>query len=107
MKDLQYFFLSLFVMASITYLVRMIPFVLFRKKIKNNFLQSFFFYIPYAVLAAMTIPSILYSTASTASAVAGLVVSLILAFFERSLITVASGACIAAFVVQIISNYLI
>ena len=100
MDDVKYFFLALFVMAGITYLVRMLPFVLFRKKIKNNFLKSFFYYIPYAVLAAMTLPAILYSTSSIPSAAAGLAVALLLAFFERGLLTVAVGSCLAAFVVQ-------
>lgn len=102
MNDLKYFLTALFVMAGITYFVRMLPFVIFRKKIKNNFLKSFFYYIPYAVLAAMTIPAILYSTSDIASAAAGLVIALLLAFFERSLLTVAVGACLAAFLVQII-----
>ena len=102
MNDLKYFLTALFVMACITYFVRMLPFVIFRKKIKNNFLKSFFYYIPYAVLAAMTIPAILYSTSDIVSAAAGLVVALLLAFFERSLLTVAVGACLAAFLVQII-----
>lgn len=102
MNQLKYFFIALFIMAGITYLVRMLPFVIFRKKIKNNFLKSFFYYIPYAVLAAMTIPAILYSTSSMASAAAGLAVALLLAFFERSLLTVAVGAALVAFLVQII-----
>lgn len=102
MNKFQYFFIALFVMAGITYLVRMLPFVLFRKKIKNNFLKSFFYYIPYAVLAAMTLPSILYSTNSIYSAAAGFIVALLLAFFERSLLSVAVGACIASFIIQII-----
>ena len=102
MDDAKYFFLALFVMAGITYLVRMLPFVLFRKKIKNNFLKSFFYYIPYAVLAAMTLPAILYSTSSIPSAAAGLAVALLLAFFERGLLTVAVGSCLAAFVVQLL-----
>ena len=102
MNQLKYFFIALFIMAGITYLVRMLPFVLFRKKIKNNFLKSFFYYIPYAVLAAMTLPAILYSTNSIYSAAAGLIVALLLAFFERSLLTVAVGSCIISFIIQII-----
>ena len=101
MDDVKYFFLALFVMAGITYLVRMLPFVLFRKKIKNNFLKSFFYYIPYAVLAAMTLPAILYSTSSIPSAAAGLAIAILLAFFERGLLTVAVGSCLAAFIVQL------
>ena len=100
MNDIKYFFICLVCMAGITYLVRMLPLVLFRKKIKSRFLKSFFFYIPYAVLAAMTIPAILYSTSSIASAIAGLCVALLLAYFEQSLIIVAAGACIAAFLLE-------
>lgn len=106
MNELKYFFISLCVMAVITYLVRMIPFVIFRKKIKNDFLKSFFYYIPYAVLAAMTIPSIIYSTESIWSAIAGLIVALALAFFESSLLIVALGACASALVIQLILTLL-
>ena len=51
-----YFWIQLAVMAGVTYLVRMLPLVIFRKKIENRFIRSFLHYIPYAVLAAMTFP---------------------------------------------------
>ena len=54
------------VMAGTTYLIRALPMLLVRKKIKNRFVQSFLYYVPYAVLAAMTVPAILESTASAA-----------------------------------------
>ena len=59
------------VMAVVTYLIRMIPFTLFRKEIKSTFFRSFLAYVPYAVLGAMTFPSIFYATASLPSAIAG------------------------------------
>ena len=89
-------------MAVTTYLVRMIPLTAFRKKITSRFAQSFFYYIPYAVLAAMTFPAILYSTGSLLSAVVGLGVAMILAFLNQSLIVVSVAACIAAFLVNLI-----
>ena len=89
-------------MAVTTYLVRMIPLTAFRKKITSRFAQSFFYYIPYAVLAAMTFPAILYSTGSLFSAVVGLGVAMILAFLNQSLIVVSVAACIAAFLVNLI-----
>ena len=52
------------VMALVTYIVRMFPLTFFRRKIKSRFLKSFLFYIPYAILSAMTIPAIFYSTGS-------------------------------------------
>lgn len=91
------YLLYIFVMALTTYLVRMIPFTAFRKKITSRFAQSFFYYIPYAVLAAMTIPAIFYSTGSMLSAAAGLLVAVILAYFGKPLIVVAVAACVTAF----------
>lgn len=96
------FFIYLFIMAGVTYLIRVIPFVIFKGKITNTFVKSFLYYVPYAVLGAMTFPAILFSTGNYASAVAGLIVACILAFKEKSLLTVAIFACIAAFVVNII-----
>ena len=63
--------LYLVVMALVTYLIRMIPFTLFRKEIKSVFFRSFLAYVPYAVLGAMTFPSIFFATSSLPSAIAG------------------------------------
>ena len=87
------------VMALTTYLVRMIPFTAFRKKITSRFARSFFHYIPYAVLAAMTFPAILYSTGSLLSAAVGLAVAMVLAYLGRSLIVVSLAASLVAFLV--------
>ena len=87
------FWLNLAVMAGVTYLVRMLPLALFKRKIENVFIQSFLYYVPYAVLGAMTFPAILSSTGSIWSAVAGLAVAVLLAFYEKGLMTVALCAC--------------
>ena len=99
--------LYLVVMALVTYLIRMIPFTLFRKEIKSVFFRSFLAYVPYAVLGAMTFPSIFFATSSLPSAIAGTVVALILAFFRRSLLTVAVGAAGTALVVELVMMYLL
>ena len=98
--------LYLVVMALVTYLIRMIPFTLFRKEIKSVFFRSFLAYVPYAVLGAMTFPSIFFATASLPSAIAGTVIALILAFFRRSLLTVAVGAAGTALAVELVMMYL-
>lgn len=89
--------LYIIVMALVTYLIRMIPFVFFRKKIKSRFFRSFLYYIPYAVLSAMTIPAIFYSTGSAITAVVGTVAAAVLAYFGLPLIAVALTAAAAAF----------
>ena len=99
--------LYLVVMALVTYLIRMIPFTLFRKEIKSVFFRSFLAYVPYAVLGAMTFPSIFFATSSLPSAIAGTVIALILAFFRRSLLTVAVGAAGTALAVELVMMYLI
>ena len=89
------FFLYLIVMASVTYLVRMLPLVLCRKKIKNRFVKSFLYYIPYAVLSVMTVPGILFSTGHVLSAICGTLVALVFAYKGKSLLLVASFAALA------------
>lgn len=94
------------VMAIVTYCIRMMPFTLFRKKLRSPFLKSFLGYLPYSVLGAMTIPGILYSTGNIWTAAAGLAAGLIAAFTEKSLLTVAVIACAAAYAASLILSFL-
>ncbi len=87
-------------MAVTTYLVRMLPLAVFRKPIKSRFLRSFLRYVPYACLAAMTFPAILQDTASLVSGAAALVVAVVLAYFDQSLIVVALCSSAAVFIVE-------
>jgi branched-subunit amino acid transport protein len=88
------------VMAVPTYLIRMIPLTIIRKKIKNRFLLSFLFYMPYAVLGAMIFPAILYSTSSIYSAVIGFAAAIALSYMQKSLITVALLSSLAVFITE-------
>lgn len=88
--------------ALVTYLIRMLPLVLVKKKIKSRFLLSFLYYVPYAVLSVMTIPAILYATENIVSAIFGLITALIASYKEKSLLTVAALSCMAVFIAEII-----
>lgn len=90
------------VMAGVTYLVRMLPLVIFKRKIENRFIKSFMYYIPFSVLSAMTFPAVFSSTASLYSAIAGTAVALILSIREKSLLTVAIAACITVYAVELL-----
>lgn len=90
------------VMAGVTYLIRMIPFTVFRRKIKSNFIKSFLYYVPYSVLSAMTFPSIFYSTGEFYSALLGTVTALILAYFKKPLIIVALCAAAVSLVTALL-----
>lgn len=90
--------LMILTMAGVTYLIRMLPFVFFRKKIKSRYILSLLHYIPYAVLSAMTFPYIFYSTNNFFTALIGTIVALVAATCKRSLLTVAVLSCLAVLV---------
>ena len=94
--------LSIAVMAVTTYLIRVIPFTFFRRKIRSRFIRNLLYYIPYAVLSAMTIPSIFYATNDVPSSVAGTVVAVVLAFLGCPLIVVALAASAAAYLAMLL-----
>lgn len=100
-------FLYLLAMAGVTYLIRMLPLVLIKEKIKNKFLLSFLLYIPYAVLTVMTIPAVFTSTAHIISAVLGFVAALIVAWRGKSLPVVAAVACGAVLAYELVGQYLL
>lgn len=100
-------YLYILVMAGVTYLIRMLPLALSKKEITNIYIKSFLYYVPYACLAAMTFPAILYSTASIYSALAGLLVAIAAAYRGKSLLAVALLACTAVFLVERIQSFLI
>ena len=93
-------YLYILVMACVTYLIRALPLTLIRRQIKSRFIRSFLYYVPYATLAAMTFPAILYSTASIISAAVGFAVALILSLRGKSLIVVALIACAVVFILE-------
>ena len=97
-----YIIAGIMVMALVTYLVRVLPMVIFRKKITNVRVKSFLYYVPYAVLSAMTFPAIFSSTGTKISAVAGCAAAVLLAYFRKGLLTVAVGAAAAVFIVQML-----
>lgn len=90
------------VMALVTYSVRVIPFTVFRKKIRSQFLKSFLYYIPYAILSAMTIPAIFYSTGNMITAAVGTVIAVALAYLDLPLIIVALAASAGALITDLI-----
>lgn len=98
----SYILMGIGVMSVMTYLIRMIPMAVFRKKITNVRIKSFLYYVPYAVLAAMTFPAIFSSTGSKMSAGIGCMVAIVLAYCKKGLLTVAMGAALSVFIVQIL-----
>ncbi|MGI6552821.1 MAG: AzlD domain-containing protein [Clostridia bacterium] len=93
--------LAVLLMAVVTYLPRVFPLVAFQGKLQSRFLRSFLYYVPFAVLGAMTFPQILYSTGNIYSSAAGTIMALILAYFEQGLLKVALGAIFMVYLYQL------
>lgn len=101
------FFLYILTMAGVTYLIRMLPLVLVKNKIKNKYIVSFLHYLPYAVLSVMTVPAVFFATDNVISAVVGFIVALVFAFLGKGLMTVAISSCIGVLIVELIIKYVV
>ena len=95
------FFIYLLILAGTTYLIRVIPFTAIKEKINNRFVRSFLYYIPYAVLTAMTIPAIFYATSWLIGAAVGLLTSVIFALKGKRPTPLAIASCVAVSLVEL------
>ena len=96
------FLLYLAVMAGVTYLLRLLPMLFIRKPIKNRFIRSMLYYMPYSVLTVMTIPATLYITDNIITGLVATVVAIVLAYIGKSLVLVASGSVLSILVVELL-----
>ena len=96
------YLIYILVMAGVTYLIRMIPLAAVKGKIRSRFVQSFIYYVPYAVLSAMTIPAIFTAAPSLLASLAGLFVGIAAALVSDKLLTVALSACGAVLAVELL-----
>ena len=95
-----YFYIA--VMALVSYAIRVLPLTLIRKPIKNQFIQSFLYYVPYVSLSVMTFPSILSATGNRITGIVGFVAGMILAWIDGNLFRVSIGACVAVYIAEMI-----
>lgn len=95
-------YIYILIMFGVTYAIRVLPLTLIQKQIKNQFLQSFLYYVPYVTLAVMTFPAIISATQSPISGVCALVAGIIAAWFGASLFKVAVSCCAVVFVAELI-----
>ena len=89
------------VMALVSYTIRILPLTLIRKPIKNQFIQSFLYYVPYVTLSVMTFPAIVPATQSPVSGALALVVGIAAAWFGASLFQVSVACCAVVFVIEL------
>ena len=93
-----YIYLSIFTAFFVSYLIRVLPLTLIRKPIKNRFIKSFLYYVPYITLAVMTFPAIVDATQSPLAGIIALVVGIVLSYFGAGLFPVACACCLVVFI---------
>jgi len=94
-------YIYILIMATVTYAIRVLPLTLIRGQIKNRFLQSFLYYVPYVTLAVMTFPAIVHATQSSISGVAALIVGIIVAWLGFDLFKTAVASCLIVFILEL------
>ena len=94
-------YLYIAVMAIVTYLIRVLPLTLVRREIKNVYIRSFLYYVPYVTLSVMTFPSMMDATGSQWSGLAALVAGIALAWKGASLFKVAIACCAVVYVLEL------
>ena len=90
------------IMAATTLAIRILPLTLIRKQIKNKFLKSFLYYVPYVTLAVMTFPAIMEATQSPIAGMAALFVGILAAWLGAGLFPVSVLCCVVVFVLELI-----
>ena len=89
------------IMSLVSYLIRVLPVTLIRKQIKNRFIRSVLYYLPYVTLSVMTVPAIFSITANPICGIAALVVAAVIAWFSGNWLLSASGACVVEFLISL------
>ena len=97
-----YIYIAIFTGFAVSYLIRVLPLTLIRKPIKNRFIKSFLYYVPYITLAVMTFPAIVEATQSPIAGIIALAVGIILSFFGVGLFPVACACCAVVFVAELL-----
>ena len=95
-------YLYIAVMFGVTYLIRVLPLTLIRKQIKNRFLRSFLYYVPYVTLAVMTFPAIVHATQNPIAGIAALILGIVLAWCRMSLLAVSASCCGIVLILELI-----
>ena len=89
------------VVALVSFLIRVLPLTLIRKEIKNRFIRSVLYYVPYVTLAVMTFPAMVQATGSLWSGAAALLAGIVLAWCGAGLFPVAVVCCAVVFVIEL------
>ena len=99
--EIEQIYIYLFVMSAVTIAIRLVPLTLLRGQVRNPFLRSFLYYVPYVTLAVMTFPAILSATQTPISGALAFAAGIALAWYDASIFKVTAACCIIVFVVEL------
>lgn len=102
MNPILYFILALLVTAGITYLIRLLPILFVRKRIKNRFLKSFLYYVPHVVLSVLAFPAVITATGNVISGIIAASVCIVMAYMRKGLLSCMLGSVAAALITEAI-----
>ena len=91
---------AVFLIALVTYLLRVLPLTLIRKPIRSRFIRSFLYYVPYVTLSVMTFPAIVQATNAPLAGAAAMLAAVVLAMLKQKLLTVSVAACAVVFALE-------
>jgi branched-subunit amino acid transport protein len=81
----------------VTNLIRVTPMVFIKGQIRNRFVRSFLYYVPYVTLAVMTFPDMVLATPTPLPGILALLTGIIAAWFRLGLFPVAVICCIIVY----------
>lgn len=94
--------ICLLTMIIVVNMVRILPVTLIRGKIRNRFIRSFLYYVPYVTLAVMTFPAITEATQLPVAGWIALIVGIIAAWMGMGLFPVAVICSLVVFVTELL-----
>lgn len=98
----MYIVISISLIFLASFLPRMLPITFIKRKIKSRFVKSFLFYVPYAVLASITFPYILYVSSNIYVSIVGTAVALVLSFLNQKMVVVAIVSVLVVYLLLLI-----
>ena len=94
-------YIYILIMGAVSYFIRVLPLTLIKKPIKNKYIRSFLYYVPYVTLSVMTFPAIINATQSVYSGIAALIVGVVTAYLGLNLLGVSVSCCIVVFIIEL------
>ena len=99
-------YLYILVAAAVSFLIRVLPLTLIRGRIKNPFIRSFLYYVPYVTLAVMTFPAIITAPKLPLAGILALIAGVAAAWKGVNMMGIAALCCTVVFVCETIAPHL-